>query len=59
LKANSFGEFLTIFSNEIDPITPDVGAGLAGNLSYGKSVEAWLGFGDKSSNGKSNLISMY
>ncbi len=58
-KANSFGEFTKIFSNEIDPITPDVGAGLADESCYGESVEAWLGFGDKSSNGKSNLISMY
>jgi hypothetical protein len=47
------------FFNEVDPITPDVGAGLADELSYGESVEVWLGFGDKSSNGKSNMISMY
>ncbi len=59
LKANSLGEYTQIFSNEIDPITPDVGAGLADRSSYGESVEALLGFGDKSSNGKSNLISMY
>jgi hypothetical protein len=47
------------FSNEIDPITPDVGAGLADKSSYGESGEALLGFGYKSSNGKSNLISLY
>ncbi len=50
---------IKIFSNEIDPITPDVGAGLADESSYGELVEALLGFGDKSSNDKSNLISMY
>jgi hypothetical protein len=59
LKANSFGEYTKIFSNEIDPITPDVGAGLADELSYGESVEAFLGFGYRSSNGKSDLISLY
>ncbi len=47
LKANSFCEYTKIFSNEIDPITPDVGAGLADESSYGESVEALLGFGDK------------
>jgi hypothetical protein len=59
LKANSFGEYTKIFSNEIDLITPDVGAGLADESSYGESVEALLGFGYKSSNGKSDLISLY
>ncbi len=56
LKTYSFGEYTKIFSNEIDPITPDVGAGLADESSYGESVEAFLGFGYKSSNGKSDLI---
>jgi hypothetical protein len=59
LTANSFGEYTKIFSNEIDPITPDVGAGLADKLSHGKSVEAWYGFEDQSSNGNADLISMY
>ncbi len=45
LRANSFGEYTKFFSNEIDLITPDVGAGLADKLSYGESVEALLGFG--------------
>ncbi len=58
-KANSLSEYTKIFSNETDPITPDFGAGLADESSYGESVEAWLGFGDKSPNGKSDLISMY
>ncbi len=59
LKAKSHSEYTQIFSNEIDPITPDVGAGLADESSSGESVEALLGFGYKSSNGKSNLISLY
>jgi hypothetical protein len=59
LKANYFGEYTKIISNEIDPITPDVGAGLSDKLYYGKSVEDLLGFAYKSSNGKPDLISMY
>jgi hypothetical protein len=31
------------FFNDIDPTTPDFGAGLADTLSYGESVDAWLG----------------
>jgi hypothetical protein len=57
LKPNSSRESTNIFSNEIDPLTPDVGAGLADESSYGESGEAFLGFGYKSSNGKSNSIS--
>jgi hypothetical protein len=59
LKTNTSGECTKIYSNEIDPLTPDVGAGLADESSYGESVEALLGFGYKSSNGKSDLISLY
>jgi hypothetical protein len=59
LKANSHGEYTKIFSNEIVPITPDLGAWLADKLSYGESGEALLEFGYKSSNGKSDLISLY
>ncbi len=59
LKTNSSRECTNIFSNEIDPLTPEVGAGFADELSYGESGEAFLGFGYKSSNGKSNLIYLY
>jgi hypothetical protein len=59
LKTNSSGECTKIFSNEIDPLIPDVGAGFADESSSGESGEAFLGFGYKSSNGKSNLISLY
>jgi hypothetical protein len=59
LKTNSSGECTKIFSNEIDPLTPEVGAGFADESSYGESGEALLGFGYKSSNGKSDLISLY
>ncbi len=58
-KANSHGEYTKILSNDIDPITPDVGAWLADELYYRESGEALLGFGYKSSNGKSDLISLY
>jgi hypothetical protein len=47
------------FSNEIDPLTPEVGAGFVDESSYGESGKAFLGFGYKSSNGKSDLISLY
>ncbi len=47
------------FSNEIDPLTPEVRAGFADESSYGESGEAFLGFGYKSSIGKSNLVSLY
>jgi hypothetical protein len=59
LKTNSSRESTKTFSNEIDPLTPDVGAGFADESSYGESGEAFLGFGYKSSNGKSDLISLY
>jgi hypothetical protein len=59
LKTNSSRECTKIFSNEIDPLTPEVGAGFADKSSYGESGEAFLGFGYKSSNGKSDLISLY
>jgi hypothetical protein len=59
LKSNSSGGCTKIFLNEIDPLTPDVGAGLADESSHGESGEALLGFGYKSSNGKSDLISLY
>jgi hypothetical protein len=59
LKTNSSHESTKIFSNEIDPLTPEVGAGFADKSSYGESGEAFLGFGYKSSNGKSGLISLY
>jgi hypothetical protein len=59
LKTNFSGECTKILSNEIDPLTPDVGAGFADESSYGESGEAFLGFGYKSSNGKSDLISLY
>ncbi len=58
-KTNSSGEFTNIFFNEIDPLTPEVRAGFADELSYGESDEAFLGFRYKSSNGKSDLISLY
>jgi hypothetical protein len=58
-KTNFSGECTKIFTNEIDPLTPEVGAGFAHKLSYGESDEAFLGFGYKSSNGKSDLISLY
>jgi hypothetical protein len=47
------------FSNEIDHLTPEVGAGFADESSYGESGEAFSGFGHKSSNGKSDLISLF
>ncbi len=59
LKTNSSRESTKIFSNEIDPLTPEVGAGFADDSSYGESGEAFLGFGYKSFNGKSNLICLY
>jgi hypothetical protein len=59
LKVDSFHEYKKIFSNEFEPITPDVGVGLADELSYGESVEVGLGLGEKSSCGKFILISMY
>jgi hypothetical protein len=59
LKTNSSHECTKIFSNEIDPLTPEVGAGFADESSYGESGETFLGFGYKSSNGKSDLISLY
>ncbi len=59
LKTNSSRECTKIFSNEIDPLTPEVGAGFAEESSCGESGEAFLGFGYKSSNGKSDLISLY
>jgi hypothetical protein len=43
LKTNTSGECTKIYSNEIDPLTPDVGAGLADESSYGESVEALVG----------------
>ncbi len=33
------------FSNEIDPLTPEVGAGIADKSSDAESGEAFLGFG--------------
>ncbi len=59
LKTNSSHECTKFFFNEIDPLTPEVGAGFPDESSYGESGEAFLGFGYKSSNGKSNLISLY
>jgi hypothetical protein len=59
LKTNSSFESTKIFSNEIDPLTPEVGAGFADESSDGESGEAFLGFGYKSSNDKSDLISLY
>ncbi len=59
LETNSSRECTKIFSNEIDPLTPEVGAGFADESSYGESGEAFLGFEYKSSNGKSDLISLY
>ncbi len=55
-KTNSSCECTKIFSNEIDPLTPEVGAGFADESSYGESGEAFLGFGYKSSNGKNNVF---
>jgi hypothetical protein len=59
LKTNSSSECTKIFSKKIDPLPPEVGAGFADKLSYGESGETFLGFGYKSSNGESNLISLY
>jgi hypothetical protein len=59
LKTNSSRESTKIFSNEIDPLSLEVGAGFANKSSYGESCEVLIGFGYKSSNGKSNLISLY
>jgi hypothetical protein len=59
LKINSSRECTKIFSNEIDPLTSEVEAGFADESSYGESGEAFLGFGYKSSNGKSDVISLY
>jgi hypothetical protein len=59
LKTNSSRECTKIFPNEIDPLTPEVGAGFADESSYGESGEAFLGSGYNSSNGKFDLISLY
>ncbi len=59
LKTSSSGECTKIFSNEIDPLTPEVGAGFGDKSSYGESGEVFLGFGYKSSNGNPDLISLY
>jgi hypothetical protein len=56
LKTISSHESTKIFSNEIDPLTPEVGVGFVDKSSYGESGEAFLGFGYKSSNGKSDLF---
>ena len=37
MKTNSSRECTKIFSNEIDPLTPEVGAGFADESSYGES----------------------
>ncbi len=55
-RDNSFGEYTKIFSNRLTLSHLTLGQDKS---SYGESVEAWLGFGDKSCNCKSDLISMY
>jgi hypothetical protein len=45
LKTNSSCESTKFISNEIDPLTPEVGAGIADESSDAESGEAFLGFG--------------
>ncbi len=46
-------------SNEVEPVTPDVGVRLAGKLSYVEPVDVGLMLGGKSTYGKLILIFMY
>ncbi len=45
LKTNSSRESTKFSSNEIDPLTPEVGAGIADKSSDAEPGEAFLGFG--------------